>query len=673
MSEQQKDTLKQGRKHLLTNPFTAKQWSLIAFSIVLIGVLGAAYIAHRLQQPFLTPERLAELRTHAAQQNETALATPPTRAAIIQPQNRQRNAYFGDLHVHSNLSFDSYIFGNRFTVDEAYRFARGQAFTIVTGEKMQLTRPLDFAAITDHAEGFGLHEACTDDNKSNEAVRFCTRFDNPTAGFFLELRESGQKRPMVPLPLAPPEKMAEFSGQTWAHIVAMADQHNEPGHFTTFAAYEYSPPLPDRGKIHRNVIFRNNTVPGHAVSAYDADTEIDLWRALAQNCTQPCAVITIPHNPNKSWGLAFAGITIDGDVYQPDDWLLRDRYEPIVEMFQIKGNSECALGIATNDEACRFEQFLPPCEKGQKTGCITPTSMARDGLKKGLLLDSELGFNPLDFGMIGSTDTHNSNPGDVEEWDFRGAAAGLSSPAHTRLLAGERRRKLMLELNPGGLAAIWATENTRAALFDAMQRKEVYATSGTRIRLRFFGGFNDLTPLASSNNPVAMADTLAVPMGASLPADGKDKPEFFVWAMRDPDAAALDKVQIIKSWVDGGVVHERVVDIVCSGARVPDANNQCPATKASVNLTNCAPDTQDDGAELKAVWRDTRYKSGQQAFYYARTIQNPSCRWSSYDSLRLAITPPDTVPSLVTEMAWSSPIWIGGRAKQAAGGAQGRN
>lgn len=627
--------------------------------LLMVLVLAvASYAYYRLHQPLFTAEVIAAKRAAALAQNEFAVPKPPVQAFQGQPKNPHRNVYFGDLHVHSKLSFDGYIFGNRLDVDDAYRFAKGEVLQNPAGELMQLTRPLDFAAITDHAEGFALDRICRTASQSTKTQKSCALFDNPTAGFFLDLRDSGSARPMRRFDMGVSlDAQVAAAEQTWAHVVAMAQAHNQPGRFTSFAAYEYSPPLPDRGKIHRNVIFRNEHVPPSAISAYDAATEIDLWRQLNDGCQRPCQAISIPHNPNKSWGLAFAGVTIDGDVYQPEDWATRAALEPLVEMFQIKGSSECAIGVNTTDEACAFEQFLPACSPDahlKDSGCIHPSSMARDGLKKGLQLKQALGFNPMAFGLIGSSDTHNSNPGDVEEWDYRGAAAALTAPATARIQAN----KMFLQRNPGGLAAIWAPENTRDALFDAMQRKEVYATSGTRIKLRFYGSTQDLSRLTKTADLLPLADALAVPMGGQMSNDN-GVPQFMVWAMRDPYSAPLDKVQIIKSWVENGQTREMIIDVACSNDRVADAQTGlCPASQANVDVSSCTMQETFGAAELKAVWRDTAAQQGETAFYYARVIENPSCRWSSYDALRLGVAAPSTVPATATEMAWSSPIWV---------------
>jgi hypothetical protein len=545
--------------------------------------------------------------------------------------------------------------GNRLDLDAAYRIAKGEPANIASGERVELTRPLDFAAVTDHAEGFGRVLVCNEAKLQGVAREGCDLFDSPTLLSFLSLRGRVETRPLVEdLSFFGNDKRVErtYHADTWEKIKDAAERHNEPGTFTTFAGYEYSPALPDRGKHHRNVIFRSAKTPDYAVSAFDAASEIDLWKRLETTCRDDCQFLTIPHNPNKTWGLAFASVTIDGIPYTVEDWKLRERSEPIVEMFQIKGNSECSTAFGAGDEECGFEQFFPVCEDGQKTSCIYPTSMIRDGLQKGLALEDELGVNPLRFGLIGSTDTHNSNPGDAEEWDFRGATGYGGSPAVRRLdsVTGGR------EVNPGGLAAVWAEENTREALFDAMKRKEVYATSGTRIRLRAFAGF-DLPVDIVETGDVAAAYEAGVPMGGSL--DGQAGAlSLFVWAMKDPDNAPLAKVQVVKGWIKNGERQEIVHDIACGGSELDPRTGKCVPNGASVDMTDCRWTDEGDASELKVRWTDPDYDAREDAFYYVRVVQNPTCRWTTYDSLRLGRKPPDDVPAVVTEMAWGSPIWV---------------
>ena len=620
--------------------------------IVLCGWLAYDYLMTNITFIPSSDEERAAIRAEVAAQDETVFYKPPQSALSVQPVNPVNNVYFGDLHIHSSLSADAYLFGNRRDLDATYRFAKGESAQLETSEVIEITRPLDFAAVTDHAEGFGRVMACLEPATS-EIAENCKLINKPTLLSFLELRGNVENRPLV-------ENLGYFGNKkaverqyhldTWDAIKAAAERHNEPGVFTAFAGYEYSPAMVDRGKHHRNVIFRTSVTPAYAVSAYDADSEIDLWKQLDATCGKGCEFLTIPHHPNKSWGLAFASETIDGIPYTREDWHLRETFEPLVEMFQIKGNSECALGFGATDEECGFEQFLPVCEEGQATGCIHPTSMARDGLKKGLALQRSLGFNPMKFGLMASTDTHNSNPGDTEEWDYRGANSYVASPARNRLESGIRQPKVA---NPGGLAAVWAPENTRDALFGAMSRREVYATSGTRPLLRFFAGA-DLPDDLAQTGDLEVAYAKGVPMGGTLIAED-DAPRLFVWATQDPDHAPLAKIQIIKGWLEDGETHEKVFDTACSDK---NTNGACIATKAPVDLSNCAWSNSAGVPELRTTWVDPDYDASHHAFYYARIIQIPTCRWTTYDSLRLGREPPADVPATITEMAWSSPIWV---------------
>jgi len=632
---------------------TGKKRLLLATPVVVLcGWLAYDYLMTNITFIPSSDEERAAIRAEVAAQDETVFYKPPQSALSVQPVNPVNNVYFGDLHIHSSLSADAYLFGNRRDLDATYRFAKGESAHLETSEVIEITRPLDFAAVTDHAEGFGRVMACLEP-ATPEIAENCKLINKPTLLSFLELRGNVENRPLV-------ENLGYFGNKkaverqyhldTWGAIKAAAERHNEPGVFTAFAGYEYSPAMVDRGKHHRNVIFRTSVTPAYAVSAYDADSEIDLWKQLDATCGEGCEFLTIPHNPNKSWGLAFASETIDGIPYTREDSHLRETFEPLVEMFQIKGNSECALGFGATDEECGFEQFLPVCEEGQATGCIHPTSMARDGLKKGLALQGSLGFNPMKFGLMASTDTHNSNPGDTEEWDYRGANSYVGSPARNRLESGIRQPKVA---NPGGLAAVWAPENTRDALFGAMSRREVYATSGTRPLLRFFAGA-DLPDDLAQTGDLEAAYAKGVPMGGSLIAED-DAPRLFVWATQDPDHAPLAKIQIIKGWLKDGETHEKVFDTACSDK---NTNGACIATKAPVDLSNCAWSNSAGAPELRTTWVDPDYDASHHAFYYARVIQIPTCRWTTYDSLRLGREPPADVPATITEMAWSSPIWV---------------
>ena len=452
----------------------------------------------------------------------------------------------------------------------------------------------------------------------------------------------------------------------WARYVRLADAYYEPGKLTTLIAYEFSPTLPDQGKHHRNIIYRSGIVPDRAISSFDVPNAIELWKGLEATCDKAdgCDFLTIPHNPNKAWGLTYSRYTWDGQQYGEDDWRLRQKREPLTEIFQIKGAQECGLGVGATDEECAFAQVLDPCQPGETTGCAFQTSFVRQGMKVGLELEQELGFNPLQTGFIAATDSHNSNPGDVEEWDYRGSAGTVQSPALRRLRDLNPDRKAyrsMLKFNTsGGLAAVWAPENTRESIFDALARRETYATSGPRIALRFYAGWDIDEALIDDPGLVQHLETAAVPMGSVLSArEQPESPEFLVWAIRDPMDAPLQRIQMVKGWIDdAGQTHEKVVDIACAdGLQVDPATGRCPDNGASVDLASCRFSDGSGDNELKTLWRDPDYSVDQSAFYYVRVLMNPTCRWSSFDAIRLGRKPPPEVPATIQERAWSSPIW----------------
>ena len=586
------------------------------------------------------------------------------------------------------------------TVEDAYRFARGEALRSDGGERMQLSRPLDFVAITDHAEGFGTRTRCGGADLTWFESAYCAVMESPNTFVFQFIRGRGSRpgEAVEPGPNAVPgvyrptarthptrsdwpicsrgeggiERCERDALDDWARYKALADAYNEPGVLTTFAAYEYSPTLPGAGKLHRNVLFNGSELPAHAISSMDVGNVVDLWRGLESACTGDCDFLTIPHNSNKSWGLLYSRYTWDGGRFDEDAWRLRRDREPLAEIYQIKGSSECALGVGATDEECAFSQVLPVCAPGEETGCAFETGFARQGLKVGLELERELGFNPLAFGMIGSTDTHNGNSGDVEEWDFVGAVGLATSPAIRRLRGRARSRDDQPAPKPyqsplqfhtaGGLAAVWAEENTRDAIFAAMKRREVFASSGPRITLRFFAGWGFDEGVVALPDPVAVATTGGVPMGGVLrPAAGEsESPTFYVAALGDSMSAPLQRIQIIKGWIDSeGATHEQVRDIACSDGLAVDPNTlRCPDNGAGVDLTTCRPTGDRGSMQLSATWRDLDFDPAQRAFYYVRVLQNPTCRWSTYDALRLSREPDPRVPATIRERVWSSPIWI---------------
>lgn len=625
----------------------------------------------------------------AALQDDSKITRPeasPLPGQIL--KSSEKNLYWGELHVHSSESFDATLFGNTLGIEDVYRFAKGEPLTNPAGEVMQLSRPLDFVAITDHAEGFGTRTHCKEADLSLVDRALCWVFNLPNprifqifagaargtaalgdtskpAGIYQQTtREplSSGAFPTCKLGDGTPERCAENALKDWTRYVELADRYYEPGILTTFAAYEFSPGLPDQGKHHRNVIFRSSEVPERATSSMDVPNVIELWKALEAGCGAGCDFLTIPHNPNKAWGLMYSRYTWDGLEYGESDWRLRQRREPLAEIFQVKGAQECALGVGATDEECAFEQVLDPCLPGEITGCAFQTGFVRQGLKVGLELEQEYGFNPLQTGFIAATDTHSSNPGGVEEWDFRGAVGAVTASSYRRLRddpPGQKAYQSNIKFNTsGGLAAVWAPENTREAIFDALARRETYATSGPRIALRFHAGWQ----LDGANAESQIPGDNSVPMGGVLKVGASQtrSPGFFVWAARDPLDAPLQRIQIVKGWIDAnGEAQEKVVDIACAdGLSVDPASGRCPDNGASVDLETCHFSTDTGANELKTLWHDPDYDPAQSAFYYVRVLMNPTCRWSTYDAIRLGRDPDPRVPATIRERAWTSPIWL---------------
>jgi hypothetical protein len=660
-------------------------------------VLGIFWIT--IGQPFYEAYRATSITTAAADyalQNDDRVATPTPQPQVVLPYNPLKNVYWGDLHVHTEASFDAKLFGTTLNIEDAYRFAKGEKLRSPGGEWMQLSRPLDFVAITDHAESFGIATRCGDEGLTIIESLNCWLMETPNFLTFTLIRSIGrgedpEQGPPAPVPpgvyqnqsrTAPSRSSLPICSRgaggldrclsdgraDWAGYTDLADRYNEPGVLTAFAAYEYSPVLADGGKHHRNVIFNGGNLPKHAISSLDVDNAIDLWRGLEENCLAPCDFMTIPHNMNKGWGLFYSRYTWAGATYDKKAWRLRKRREPLAEMYQVKGASECALGVGATDEECAFSQVLEPCKTGQQTGCAFDSAFVRQGLKIGLELDRELGFNPFAFGLIAATDTHNANPGDVEEWDFVGKAGALTTPAIRRFRSinekpDEEPFQSVLQFHTsGGIAGVWAKENSRDAIFDGMKRRETYATSGPRMTLRFFAGWGFDESIANDHEAIATATAGGVPMGGILRPEDEhlESPTFFVWAAADLLSAPLQRVQVIKGWIDEeGQTHEDVRDVVCSdGLEMDPTTRRCANNGASVDLRTCEPLGDKGASELVAAWKDPHFDPRQDAFYYVRALQNPTCRWSTYDAIRLGIEPDPRVPATIRERVWSSPIWI---------------
>ena len=593
---------------------------------------------------------------------ETHISTPPPPQASGGSVKRfpLRTALYGDLHVHTSWSADAYVGGNRLGPNSAYRFARGEEVELQNGLMASLETPLDFVALTDHAENFATHLPCTigpGPEFETEQCRAIRSGDLDQQAMLTQVFETAGDRPGPRSTLCDDdlERCLAAEKATWLRVQEAANAFDDPGTFTTLIGYEFSSLLENFGMLHRNVIFRGTDVTPHAISSNDVINQADFFAQLDDACQAPCEVLTIPHNTNFSWGRAFSRTDEDGTVYTPADIERRARIDRLFEITQQKGNSECQIGVGMADEECGFENTWPVCDDGQGTQCASEPSFLRNALLTGLAMGSEGGRNPYKVGVIASTDTHLSDPGNTagqiparfDNIDFSFAVNRLFETDH--VVAGPIRK-----MSAGGLAGVWAEANTREDIFDAMQRRETFGTSGSRIQLRFFAGsYGD--SLGNSADAVATAYANGVPMGADLP-DLED-PDFWVWASQDPTAPALDRIQVIKGWVEDGTEMQKVWDVACSGGRTPGDDGKCPPTKASVDVESCTLNGS-GASELQATFTDPDFSPEQIAFYYVRVFENPRCRWTTLLANKVDVDRPTDIPETVQHRAWSSPIWV---------------
>jgi hypothetical protein len=584
----------------------------------------------------------------------------PSRAGGINPL---RNAYFGDLHVHTSYSYDAFIFGTRSTPDDAYRYAKGEAIDHPLGFKLQLASgPLDFQAVTDHAKFLGSLRAMTDSTQEISKHPMAEMF---TGAATLEERltafRSVRTEDGRPVPGLHDQDVARSA---WREIIDAANRHNEPGAFTTFIGYEYTS-SPDSQNLHRNVIFRSDEGPELPFGRIDSPNPEDLWAWMDQQRARGFEALAIPHNSNGSNGQMFRLETFDGDPLDAGYAETRMRNEPIVEVSQVKGTSEVHPLLSPNDEWADFEIY--PYTIGVELPSQPPGSYVREAYLNGLVMEERGGFNPFRFGLIGSTDTHNG-AGTPEEFNYHSKAGfGDGSPERRGSVPPGTTGELIDWSPPmsfylwgaSGLAGVWAEQNTREAIFDAMRRKETFATSGPRIRIRFFAGYDFDDGLLSDADMIATAYDDGVPMGADLVADGDRAPRFLVWATRDPNSAPLQRLQIIKGWVEGGEAKEKIFDVACADGLAPDPMiDRCPDNGAEVDLMDCSLSADVGAAELQTLWTDPEFDAGQRAFYYVRVLENPTCRWSAWDALRSGVEPREDIPATIQDRAWSSPIWF---------------
>ena len=628
--------------------------------------------------------------------------------------NKDRNPYYGDLHVHTKYSFDAYVFGVTASPDDAYRYAKGAAVKHPLGYEMKLREPLDFYAVTDHGFYMGMIQAYADTSTDISQNDFAEPFHNLNRLDNLTVESAGERSNIFssvlgatiikPYPDWHPNLLkAYFSRNTqgalrsfdydihksaWADVARSANEHNDPGNFTTFIGYEFTTSTDiEGGNLHRNVIFESSKASIRPWTRIDSINPEDLWTWQDRLREKGVDTISMPHNSNGSNGQMFEMESFKGNALDVEYAEKRMRNEPLVEITQVKGTSETHPLLSPDDEWADFEIMDVRVGSRPPTYSKPSGSYVREAYLNGLTLEFTKQGNPYKFGLIGSSDTHvvASSLDESNYWSKVGLLDGdpenrgsvplkeenverleeymraFNQPISTvSLEQGEYANTGFTQWGASGLAAAWAEENTRESLFAAFRRKETFATTGPRISVRFFGGYNLSSIDLNSESLVSEAYSKGVTMGADLLNNDDQIPEFIVWALRDMNSAPLQRIQIIKGWIDmnSGRPKEKVFDVACSDGLEPDPiTNRCPDNGARVNINDCSITSNVGSSELKTVWKDPEFKVDDKAFYYVRVLENPTCRWSTWDAIKSGFKPREGLHETIQERAWSSPIW----------------
>ena len=651
------------------------------------------------------PVNLFDTETELLERTVTAAANTD----LTEKTPSERSAYYGDLHVHTAYSFDGYAFGTLASPHDAYRFARGEAITNPGGYEMQLTEPMDFYAVTDHGMFLGLAKAAAETNTEFSKNPFSEPYhdlnapDNFGTDIFSRFKRLITFADFIPTAVSgvfdqqiDRQEVLEITRTAWADTIDAADQFNDPGRFTAFAGYEYTSSTTSMGNLHRNVIFQSTKIlPREPFSRLHSNNPEDLWDWMDELRSKGVESLAIPHNSNGSNGQMFKAVDWTGTPFDDSYAQQRSRNEPIVEITQIKGTSETHPSLSTRDELAGFE--ITPYRVA--TGALSQIkgSYVREALLTGLTLEAQGSKNPYQFGFIGSSDTHSAasqndesafssklgilsstaeQRGSIPQAGFAGQLAYYGTQLAETLNPTPLGKSLYVKINgdvyaggasptygASGFAAAWAEENTRESIYQAFRRKEVFATSGPRIRLRFFAGYDFDATMLSAADGIQRAYANGVTMGGTLLAkqqadDNSSSPGFLVMASADPNNAPLQRIQVVKGWVDAeGNTHEQVVDVACAnGAEVNAQTNRCPDNGARVDISDCSINLDTGSAQLATLWQDPEFDPEQRAFYYARAIENPTCRWSTWDAIRAGIAPRPDLATTIQERAWSSPI-----------------
>ena len=633
-----------------------------AILMILVVVVSAALAA-----PAMAGQQAGEMtidKKEAAQQFQTRGYSP------YADRGYPTRPLWGDTHLHTANSPDAFPFGNRLMPEEAYRFALGETITSATGQRVQLSRPLDWLVIADHSEAMGTMMEIYKGNPALMRDKTLKRWHN----MMKESPEKGVEAAMELISAAsqdnvPPALINPKIARTiWDDYLETAEAFNEPGRFTALAGYEWTS-LVEGDNLHRVVVFRDDKSKVDQIlpfSYLDSRDPEKLWEFFAgYEADTGGNVLALAHNGNLSNGRMFALTTLDGSPLTRDYAERRAKWEPMYEITQIKGDGEAHPFLSPNDEFADYGTWdMGNLDLSElKTNDMLKGEYAREALKTGLRLEEQLGVNPFKFGVVGSTDAHNSLAAVAEE-NFWGKHAGKEPSPHrweTPVLEFGENKIMGWEQVSAGLAAVWATENTREAIWDAMFRKEVYATTGSRIFVRFFGGWDFEPADAAGRQPAEIGYAKGVPMGGDLSKAPNGKaPTFLVAALKDPYSGNLDRIQIIKGWLDAaGKTHEKVYDVVWGDAdrRKPGTDGKLPPVGNTVDVANATWTNTIGDPELITVWKDPDFDPNQRAFYYARVIEIPTPRWTAYDAKRFGIKMPKEVPMTTQERAYTSAIW----------------
>ncbi len=575
--------------------------------------------------------------------------------------NELRNPYFGQTHLHSGWSFDEAIYNVRLGPENVYRHARGEKVKHPAGYDVQLKLPLDFMVDSEHAEYLGVLIRMYDPNdplsKHPMAAQIVDSGDDvaaSTKAFYglvaKTIQPDGSTKP------DPTLNTPELKRTIWDEYVKITDSFNEPGKFTTLVGYEWSS-QPNTSNLHRNVLFRSSENLPVPFSYFDSQKPEDLWAWMDQQRQSGFELLAIPHNGNLSNGVMFALNDSDGNPISKTYAETRMRNERLTEIIQTKGQSETHPLMSPNDEFAGFEIWTKPVA-GPGTVKVVETNYVRNAFANGLAIEKDVGVNPFKYGVVGGGDIHTSIVSH-EEYQHTGEHNLKSGTPHQRLLESLPNEPSKIEQGTAGLSNVWAEENTREAIYDALERKETWATSGPRITVRVFAGFDFDGVTPRDPEWVRLGYEKGVPMGGDMPASREAKaPSLMISALKGPNSGNLDRIQVIKGWVDAdGKTHDRIYDVVWSGSRELGEDGKLPAVGNTVDIANASYTNTIGDVDLQTVWTDPDFDPSVPAFYYLRVLEIPTPRWSTYDAKSLGIDPPEDFPAVIQERAWTSPIW----------------